>query len=100
MRLKKSSGNGSKESKTADSLLTSTVDNGGLAVVARARSLALGARVGRSAVVLALGTGVGRATVGARAAVVAGGSAVGAGARSLALGTRVGRATVVVLTKT
>lgn len=89
MRLEKSSGNGSKESKTADSLLTSTVDDGGLAVVARARSLALGAGVGRSAVVLALGAGVGGATVGA------GVSAVGAGAGSLTLGARVGRATVV-----
>jgi hypothetical protein len=40
LRLEKGSSDGSKESKTADSLLASGADNGGLAVVTRARSLA------------------------------------------------------------
>lgn len=72
-RLEKSSSNGSEEGKAADSLLASGADNSGLAVVARARSLALG-------------TGVGRAT-GRRSGL---GARVGAARRRSRLGARVG----------
>jgi hypothetical protein len=84
LRLEKSSSDGSKESKTADSLLASGADNGGLAVVARARSLtrrlttgrALGARV-------RLATGR-RSRLGSRVRTTRGRSGLGA---------RVGRST-------
>jgi len=92
MRLEKSSGNGSKEGKTANSLLTSGADNGGLAVVARARSLARRLTTGRALGARAGLTTGGRSGLGARAlAVRTRARRSGLGARALAVRTRARR---------
>jgi hypothetical protein len=97
VRLEKSSSNGSKESKTADSLLASRVDNGRLTVVSRARSLTLGARVRVTGGALGSGVGVTRGTLGAGVGGVttSRGSRLVTGVRTAGgrsrLGSRVGR---------